>query len=149
MTPIREFIRNTLEKWLGTFYEGPDAPSRLRSLTLTFANGNPHATRKEWSGFATSLAEEAYRAAYIRGFEQRQLPSQKDMTPEQIADILDPNWRWIPHTAVDLVHPENMVTDEYSLDRVSANPPDAFFDAPYVQPWDRDTPAREPKDGDD
>jgi len=71
------------------------APEHLRRMVFSFANANPRATRVEWVGFAGTLAEEAYATGYVRGLEQADEDNagSAGVTPEQVADLLDPSWR--------------------------------------------------------
>jgi len=99
MTRFGKWVRNNLEKYLGKYYEGFDAPDRLRAMVIAFANFYPQATRDQWIAFATAHAAESYRSGYMRGYEyiERDPDSwMPDVPPELIADQMDPNWRWNP-----------------------------------------------------
>jgi hypothetical protein len=69
LTPLKRWLRNMLERWLGCYYEGPPPPARLSAQVLLFAQENPHATRAEWSAFCMAHAEECYRTGWVRGYE--------------------------------------------------------------------------------
>ena len=81
----------------GTYYEGVEPPARLGEMVIEFANTHPHATRAEWAAFAMGHSEECYRSGYVRGRESAErdyeVPS---VSPEEVADELDPDWRWSP-----------------------------------------------------
>lgn len=111
MTPFLKLIKKTTEKILGKWEEGPEPPKRLREYVTVFANRYPNATRAEWLEAAASLAEEAYRNGFQRGYEHSErdaLP--REFSPEQLADQLDPDWRWAPE--VDLENPLGIVPNE-------------------------------------
>lgn len=95
---VKKWLRARLEKWAGTFYEGPEPPDRFRDHAVFFANLNPRATREEWVEFATELARETYSAGYMRGYEASEREQDEDdgntqLPPDLIADRLDPDWR--------------------------------------------------------
>lgn len=69
MTRAARFFRNLLERILGIFREGPQAPRRLSEEVQVFRALHPQATTDDWARFATALAENTYRQAYIRGYE--------------------------------------------------------------------------------
>lgn len=97
MTPFLKFIKSGLERTFGKYYEGPEAPDRIRKMVAAFAAEHPRATRQEWIDFACEHACEAYKSGYVRGFEYVERDPdmfRKDLPPEVIADMLDPNWRW-------------------------------------------------------
>jgi hypothetical protein len=93
--------RRALEWLLGRWYEGPEVPWRLIHEVRIFAKWRPRATRMQWARFAAGLAEECYKAGYMRGVEyveRGELSRQAD--PDAVADQIDPGWRHRP--AVDL-----------------------------------------------
>lgn len=98
MTPVAKWVKKLAQKWLGEFYEGEEPPDRLGEQVLTFANLRPLATRGEWIDFSRAFAEECYRAGYLRGVEhaERDPLDPAEKSPEQLADEIDPNWRWRP-----------------------------------------------------
>ena len=109
----RAWLRRRLEKATDTFYEGPRPPARLRTGVLAFANAHPSATREDWAAFAASLAEEAWRSAFIRGVEhvEREPPDHPlRPSPDDYMDEIDPEWRWSP--AVDLENPNEVVPED-------------------------------------
>lgn len=95
MTRFTKFLRDLGERFFGKFYEGPDAPERLREMVVAFSNSHPTASRVEWVEFAATLAEEAYKTGYVRGFEytERTYDWRPDLPPEVLADMLDPGWK--------------------------------------------------------
>lgn len=72
MRPLRTQARELLERMLGRFFEGPDAPERLEEHVELFRKLNPAASSREWASFATRLASTAYQDGYTRGFEWRE-----------------------------------------------------------------------------
>ena len=56
MTPMMKWLRDTKEKWFGSFYEGQEPPKRLAEMVIVFAEQYPHATKREWMAFAASHA---------------------------------------------------------------------------------------------
>ena len=104
MTPFVRWLRNAWQRSIGAFYEGPEAPDRLRAMVIVFANTFPNATRGEWVRFAVEHASECYRSGYMRGVEYAERDPEGWMPgvpPESIADALDPDWRW--SDPVDLI----------------------------------------------
>ncbi len=99
MTPFLAWVKKTAEKLFGRWNEGPDPPPRLRQMVLHFAHHHPRATRAEWTEFAAGLAEEAWRSAWVRGFEhvERSPDWRPDVPPEVLADWIDgdQNRTWI------------------------------------------------------
>lgn len=99
----RKWLRQRFEKWAGTFYDGPRPPEdRLREQVVLFANMYPNATRAVWVEFATGLAEEVWRSAYLQGVEWAE---REDMgllpDPDRIMDEIDPEWRDSPSALED------------------------------------------------
>lgn len=91
-----KWLRKAREKYLGTFYEGPDPPERLREMVIDFANHHPRATRVEWVDFAAGIADECFRSGYVRGYDytERTPDWRPDVPPEVLADWIDPTWKW-------------------------------------------------------
>ncbi len=122
MTPLVRWLRNRAEAWIGQRYEGPAPPARLREQVISFANMYPHATRRMWENFASDFAEQCYRSGYIRGVEWAERdPDAFDpsVTPEMIADEMDPDWRWRP--AVVLENPDGLVPEAYEGPQVAVD----------------------------
>lgn len=69
MTRLGRFVHRLLERLLDRWREGPDAPRRIREEALLYRHHYPNATHAEWERFAVRLAENAYRDAFVRGFE--------------------------------------------------------------------------------
>ena len=68
-------------------------------MVVAFANDNPSATRREWVEFCQHHAGECYRSGYARGNERAERDfwgSMPSVRPEDVADELDPDWRWCP-----------------------------------------------------
>ena len=113
MTPLAKLARGILERLLGRFYEGPEPPARLGEMVVAFANDHPRATRGEWVWFCRQHAAECYRSGYTRGVERAErdfwnaMPS---VLPEEVADELDPDWRWQPDIRL-LGEPGQVVED--------------------------------------
>lgn len=114
MTPLLKFFRDAAQKALGKFYEGPEPPRRLGELVLAFAEAHPKATRGEWARFAQLHAEEAYRQGYVRGYEyvEREEGFFEGKRPEELADQLDPDWRWRPGITLDGASMGEVPSDE-------------------------------------
>lgn len=89
VTPLMKFIRNTKEKLLGSYEEGPEPPKRLQQTAELFARTNPKATVAQWCEFATDSANTSYQQGYVRGFErtERMGPDWED--PDAAAALLD------------------------------------------------------------
>ena len=99
VTLFQKLTRGILERLAGIWAEGPEPPARLGEMVVAFANDRPHATRAEWVEYAQGLARESYRSGYTRGVEraERQFwSSMPSVLPEDVADALDPDWRWSP-----------------------------------------------------
>lgn len=95
MTPFTRWIRKLAERYLDRWYEGPDAPARIRLMAVDYANRRPNATRAEWVEFAAGLGEECYRTGFLRGVDRtdREPDWRPDVPPEVLADWIDPTWR--------------------------------------------------------
>jgi hypothetical protein len=118
VTRFGRALRNLAERFAGRYYEGPAAPQRLAEMAVYFAQENPRATRKDWVVFAARLAEESYRSGYVRGVEyaeREERPAWKrGVSPEDLADELDPSWRdfaWNPEAVVE--EPGEVVPEVY------------------------------------
>jgi hypothetical protein len=98
MVPINRLLRNLFQRLRGTYYEGPEAPSRLGQIVEVFAASRRRATRRQWIEFARSLAEEAYRSGYVRGYEwaERDLDRRDPaIDPEALAAVEGHEWEWL------------------------------------------------------
>lgn len=71
MRSLKYLFRKFIQWAAGVFYEGPEAPPRLATAVDAFQFTHPVASRDQWAAFALEMAEEAYRAGYQRGYEQR------------------------------------------------------------------------------
>lgn len=113
MTPVVKWIRDTVERAFGRFYEGPTPPERLKRLVVVFGNKYRHATRNDWARFAMKHAEEAYKAGYVRGYEytERDREWPHKFPPDLLADMYDPDWKWRPVESEILEAPEEIVED--------------------------------------
>ena len=69
MTMLKRWLRRVLARLLDRWEEGPDAPKRLSEEVRLFRHQYPRATPDEWERFAVTLAGNAYRQAFVRGFE--------------------------------------------------------------------------------
>lgn len=69
MTRVGRWLRRLLEKVLNRWSEGPEPPRRIADEARLFWHANPNATPAEWERFAIALAGNAYRDAFVRGFE--------------------------------------------------------------------------------
>lgn len=116
MTPVVRCIRNFFEKSFGKFYEGPECPERFSEVVVVFANENPYASRAEWMRFATEHAAVAYKSGYTRGFEWAERDDEDPVvSPEELADSLDPDWRWSPDITL-MGDPDAEVPEEIPAD---------------------------------
>ena len=116
MTILSRWIATRAEKYLERYYEGPEPPVRLADIVIEFANLYPTATRAQWVRFVTEHAREAYRSGYQRGYEYVERDPDffsKDMPPEMIADLHDPDWRWRPmRSGIGYGEPDAVPKDE-------------------------------------
>lgn len=69
MTRAARWLRRLLERLLDRWHEGPEPPRRIREEARLFRHHNPQASVAEWERFATALAGNSYRDAFVRGFE--------------------------------------------------------------------------------
>lgn len=97
MTPLVRLLKRWVEVLFGEWREGPEPPQRLREMVLLFAAAHPRATRREWLEFAAGHAGECYRTGYVRGYEATFRDDDEQpwrrVSPEQLADEIDPGWR--------------------------------------------------------
>lgn len=85
-----------MEAAIGVLYEGPQPPERLYDAARAFAALHPNATVPEWADFASSLAQGAWRDAWLRGVEHVERDPdffRDDLPPDVVADMLTPGWR--------------------------------------------------------
>ena len=114
MTPLARWVRNTWQKFIDRFYEGPTPPARFGELAAMFANQHPEATRLDWTQFAAEHARRAYKEGFLRGMEYterdpEELKLLRTADPEGLADALDPNWR--SSEPVQLLEPEEPIPE--------------------------------------
>lgn len=69
MSRLTRWLRRQLERLLGVWHEGPEPPRRLGEDVRLFRHMHPNATAREWERFAIRHAGNAYRDAFVRGFE--------------------------------------------------------------------------------
>ena len=121
MTPFQRLARGIVERAAGSFYEGPEPPERLGEIVVAFANEHPHATRAEWVAFVIAHGGECYRSGYVRGFERAERDYRDpEISPEDTADSLDPDWRWQP--GIELTgEPDDVVMEVNDEDQMSAD----------------------------
>ena len=97
MTPFQKVVHRLAEAVAGTRREGATVPARFAEFVDEFSREHPKATRRTWGDFALSLASEAYRDGFRRGFEHSErLPDDQQwsrLPPELMADEMDPGWR--------------------------------------------------------
>jgi hypothetical protein len=110
MTPFMRTLRNFVERWLGSFDQGPEAPEEVRDIIVEFANMNPEATRREWVEFSERQAAEAYRVGWLRGYNfQEEEWSQPGRSPDDWALVhWGPGWA---KNAPSVLDPEGRVRD--------------------------------------
>jgi len=95
MVPLKQFIRNVMQRLGGTFYEGPDAPQRIADAVRHFASHKVYVSHDEWLYFATLHAQECYKTGYIRGLEwaERDLDRRDPTTdPDVLLANAEHNW---------------------------------------------------------
>lgn len=122
MTPFKRLSGRILERLRGVYHEGFEAPERLGEMVVAFANEYPHATRADWVRFASDHAAECYRSGYTRGYERVERDFENAMPnnrPEDIADELDPDWRWSPEIVL-LGDGEAIVLERNDEEQLSA-----------------------------
>jgi len=68
VTPFLAWLKRTVERAGGRWYEGPEPPARLAQHVALFAENNPRATVSEWAAFAAEHAMNSYRAGWDRGY---------------------------------------------------------------------------------
>ncbi len=131
----KKWIRTTIEKVVGEYEEGARPPERLRSTALAFAELNPHATRREWLAFAVGFAGECWRAGYLRGYERAEREDEAvGERPEEIADMLGPDWREVPMGDPRL---DELVPDGFDAAGFANEVIDIF--GREARPWTRST----------
>ena len=92
MVPVARFLRNTLEKLLKRFYEGPHPPDRIGEEVRLFRAIFPLATPGDWMTFAQGLAENAYRSGFTRG-EERAERDPRHLEPDlRLIDAQTHDW---------------------------------------------------------
>ncbi len=119
MTPIVRWLKKSWEKLFGTWSEGPQLPDRFHEMVIDYANREPQATRADWIRFATLHAGVAYRSGYQRGYEwaEREGTAGYDVKPEDIADGLDPDWKWSPDILLE-PEPDEVIGERVVEDHV-------------------------------
>lgn len=96
---VKRWARQRMEKAIGVLYEGPQPPERLHDAARAFAALHPNATVPDWAEFATTLAQGAWRDAWLRGVEHIERDPdffRDDLPPDVVADMLTPGWRDSP-----------------------------------------------------
>ncbi len=95
MTPLKRWLRRTIERLLKRWYEGEEPPDRLGDMIVQWANENPNATRGEFLSMAIQITEESWMSGFSRGVEyvERDPEFFEDRQPDTIADAFDPTWR--------------------------------------------------------
>jgi hypothetical protein len=84
--------RDEEEKAAGTYYEGPEPPSRYAQSVVFFAATHPGATVEEWAAFTLTLAQRCYREGYTRGKEWRERDLDSVMAATE--DVAAHDWEW-------------------------------------------------------
>lgn len=136
MIPLKRAFRNLVERARKTFYEGPELPDRFLLLVAEFARRNPRATRREWTEMAVRLAGEAYRSAYVRGYEwaERDLDRRDPVEdPEAAAEREGHGWEWRDGSYGPPPHDLEPDEDAFADDVVPEDPdPDGIRIARHV-----------------
>lgn len=93
MTRFGRWLRNLLERWLGTFYEGPQPPRHLAEEVRVWRAMNPRSTPADWERFAAHFARACYERGFTRGYEwqERGWPG-PEFDPEHLAEIEAQDW---------------------------------------------------------
>jgi hypothetical protein len=69
---LRLALIRLLEKMLGRFKEGPPPPPRYAQSAQLFGVYHRGASAYEWRAFAVTLAENAYRDGFMRGYQWKE-----------------------------------------------------------------------------
>ncbi len=69
---LRAALIGLLERLLGRFKEGPPVPPRYAQSAQLFGVYNRGASAYEWRAFAVTLAQNAYRDGFMRGYQWRE-----------------------------------------------------------------------------
>lgn len=114
---VRQWLSRRRQKREGQFFEGPAPPRRVRDQVIAFANAFPGATRLQWVEAMVDLCEGFWIDGWARGHEWAERAERKSgITPEAIADQIDPEWRERP--AVELARPGDLVQDVREIEDV-------------------------------
>lgn len=105
------WMQRTRDKLFGVWNEGPEPPARLEQIVLTFAEQHPSATRREWIEFSKGQLEEIWRTAWLRGFEHAERSPDPDFDPEEIANALDPDWKWRDARGINVEELDQVIPD--------------------------------------
>lgn len=128
MSALLRFFRKTLEKLTERYYEGPEAPPRLRDEVLLFRAMYPGLTTEDVVMFACAAVDDAYRQGFTRGYEWRERGLlEVDNIAERIADESAHAWDMGQDTPLRTV----LETGVDPTDPLSGVPPEAraeFFD---------------------
>lgn len=90
---LKDKLGRVVDRFRGTFYEGPEPPPRLAESVKLFRLYYPDATPEQWEKFAVRLANNTYRDGFIRGWEWLQRGWEgPDIEPEQLAEIQSHDW---------------------------------------------------------
>ena len=93
MNRLRKALGRWVDKWRGTFYEGPEPPRRIGERVKAFRLYNPDADPAEWAAFAERLARNCYREGFVRGYEWLERswegPAKE---PERLAELAAHDW---------------------------------------------------------
>lgn len=88
MTYLGRLCRRLLERLLGVWHEGPEAPRRLAEAVRMFRHHYPDATPDEWEHFAVLHGDNAYRDAFVRGFQwDARVWPERDINGEEVAVV--------------------------------------------------------------
>jgi hypothetical protein len=123
------WLMRLVEKWLGRYYEGPDAPRRLTEELRLWLALNPDAPREVVVGYAACLVEAAYRDGFVRGYEWQERDWKgPSVDPEVMAELQAQDWS----LAESNPRVRRILTDGYDADdplaNVSAPDKRQFFD---------------------
>lgn len=87
------WVRRMIERWMGWYYEGPDAPRRLAEELRVWLRLNPDAPREAIEGYCVLLLESAYRDGFVRGYEWQERGWEGPaVDPEVLAELQAQDW---------------------------------------------------------
>lgn len=90
---LKRTFRKLVEKYAGTYYEGPTPPKRLAERVKMFQLYYPDASQDRWALFALTLATNCYKEGFTRGYDWTERGWEGPvMPPEQVAELQAHDW---------------------------------------------------------